>query len=169
MRQGGRAVDPQQAISDLVGGGAQPGRRHHLLRDAADVLDQDDAQVDRRSPELAERERLAGLMGADVAAELVGVQRAVRVGHVGPHDPEDPGVTLEEARPELRQLVEVPAGEVFAYLSYLLLHRVEVVHQPFCRRGDGPIGLDVVHDRLVAPDQGSVVLLDALEQRHDRG
>jgi len=138
---GCRPVDSQQAVGRVVGGGALSDRLDDLLRHAADVLDEDDAQVDRCGPELAEGEGLPRLVGTDEPTELVGVEVAVRMSHIRPHDPEDPGMALEEAGPEFGQLLEVAARQVSVDLPEVLLHRVEVVDEPLGGRGDGVTGI----------------------------
>ena len=58
---------------------AVPARRQHVLGEAPQLVDQRDAQHDRDRPQLADVERDAALVGADVADQRLQVEAAGRV------------------------------------------------------------------------------------------
>src|SRR5665647_3077930 len=115
--------------------------------------------MDRDSPQFAKTQRLAGLIDTDEPAQLVSIEVAVSEGDIGPHNPEDPGMTLEEAGAQFRQQPEVAPRQILPNLADLLLDRMEVVHQPLSGRRYRTLGPDVCHGDVIAVQQACPVLL----------
>ncbi len=132
----------QQAIGEQVRPLAGRPALHDLLREAAEVLDEEDPQADRDRPQLADGQRLHRLVGADHAPKALRVEAAVGVGDVRPGKPHDARVALEVAVGQLRELPVVVRGKVVADLAQLLVDDREVVDQPLGRRRDRPLVLD---------------------------
>jgi hypothetical protein len=86
--------------------------------------------MDGHGPELADAERLDSLVGTDETAECLHIESAVGVGHVGPGEAIDAGVSCEVARRDLRQPAVVAPREVVSDLPELLVDDVEVVEEP---------------------------------------
>ena len=58
----------------------------------------------------------------------------------------------------------VAGGQVVTDLTQLFVHDVEIVDQPFCRRGDRPFLTDGLGDSAVRLEEHPPVVLDAWQQ-----
>ena len=175
-RQGrvGRAVgESEDGIRDRVGFLTRDAPADDDLGEATEILDEHDPQRDRHRPELADGERLDALVGAHESAERGRVQATIRVGDEGPGDPIDPRIAVERAGGELGQLPIESRRQIVPDLAQLLVHDVEVIDEPFRRRGDRPLLPDGPgHDAVGLAQEASVVLdppqqLAALRRAHD--
>ena len=115
---------------------------HDLLGEAAQVLDEQDAQADRDRPQLADRQRLDLLVRAHDPAQALRIEAAVGVRDVGPGEAEDPRVAGEMALGQLGELAVVVRRQVVADLAELLVDDVEVVDEPLRGRRDRALVLD---------------------------
>ena len=141
-------------VGELVGHLPRRPAAHDLLGEAAEVLDEEDAEADRDRPELADRQRLDLLVGAHHAPQALRVETAVGVGDVRPGDTEDPRVAREMALRQLGQLAVVARGQVVADLAELLVDDGEVVDQPFGGRRDRAFVLDRAGEDAVRLQRG---------------
>lgn len=144
------ATGAEEAIGDDIGLLARGAAGHHAIRDAPQVLHQDDPERNGHGPELADGERFDLLIRTHEAAQHAGFEQAVSVRHIGPAQPEYPRQAGEGATIELRQLAVVAPWQVRPDVSDLLLDDVEVVDQPFGGRGD----LRAIGDRHRAIAEG---------------
>ena len=154
-------AEAEQAVGELVRRLARRPAAHDLLREAAEVLDEEDPQADRDRPQLADRQRLDLLVGAHHAPQALRVEAAVRVRDVGPGETEDPRVAREVALGELGELAVVVRGQVVADLAELLVDDVEVVDEPLGGRRDRAFVLDRPGQDAVRLQQDAAVLGDA--------
>ncbi len=157
-------------------------RDDHLCQ-AAQILDEGDAQRDRDGPQLADGERLDALIRDDQAGQFQNVEGAIGMGDQGPGDTEDARVSGQRAVRELRQQAIEARRQIVLDLADLLVHDVEIVEQPFCRRRDRLARARRADDRAVGVDQdfgigikprrvpsaGSAVRNDALRGREAFG
>ena len=93
-----RQADGRRALSAICLSARLVG---DLLREASEILDQNDPQRDRYRPELANGERLHLLIGANEANQHLGVETAIGMGDEGPGDAEHPGIARERPNREL--------------------------------------------------------------------
>ena len=155
---GARTIQTEQLIGEFVALLAMSSGGHQELRLPTGILDEQDTQIDGHRPEFAEGQCLAALVGGDVAGQLVGVEEAVGVRDVGPHDGEDPGMAGEGARPQFRQLAEVATGQVAMSQPGVLLQGVEVVYQPLGRRAHrSAAGGGLTQTEVALPQDAGVV------------
>ena len=166
-RRGLRAVraEAEQAVGELVGRLPRRPAAHDLLREAAEVLDEEDPEADRDRPQLADRQRLHLLVGAHHAPQALRVEAAVGVGDVGPGEAQDPRVAREMALGQLGELAVVVRGQVVADLAELLVDDGEVVDEPLGGRRDRPLVLDRAGQDAVRLEQDAAVLGDAGPRR----
>ena len=140
-----------------------------LVGEAAQVLDQHDAQGDRDGPQLADGERLHALVGGDEAAQGVGIEVAVGVRDEGPGEAEHARIAGERARGQFRQLAVVAGRQVVADLADLLLDQVVVVEQPFGRRHDTAAAFQFGGAGAIGGEQhGGVVVEPPVQRKHAR-
>ena len=85
-------------IGDRVGLAALVAAVDDALGDPPQILDQDDAQGDRRSPQFADRERLLLLIGVDEAAPGIDIEAAVGVRDERPDQSEHPRQSRQRDR-----------------------------------------------------------------------
>ena len=152
-------------IGDRVGLAALVAAVDDALGDPPQILDQDDAQGDRRSPQFADRERLLLLIGVDEGAPGIDIEAAVGVRDERPDQPEHPRQAGKGTVGELGQLAIISRRKVQPDFANLALDEMEIVDQPF--RGGGDRGL-VVHrraDRAIGVDQARFIGRQAVEQR----
>ena len=161
-------AEAEQAVGELVRLCRAFAAADDRLGQAAQVLDQDDAQADGDRPELADRQRLDPLVGAHETAQALRVEAAVGVSDVRPRQADDPGIPLEVALGELGQLAVVVRGQVVADLAQLLVDDVEVVDEPFGGRRDRALVLDRTGQCAVGGEQDPPVLGDAGPERAPR-
>jgi len=162
---GALLAEPQQAVGQLVGFLARGAALNDLFRQATEVLDEQDPERDRHRPQLAECQRLDTLVGDHQPAQALGVEPAVGVRDVSPGEAEDPRIPLQVPVGELRQLPVVVTWQVVADLAELLLDDVEVVDQPFGRRGDGAFLADGLADGAIRGEQHPAVIPEPRHQR----
>ena len=153
-------AEAQQAVGDPIRRFTGFPAAHDLLREAAEVVDEEDPQADRDRPELADRQRLHLLIGHHHAPQALRVEPAVRVGDIRPGEAHDAGEACKMALRELRELVVVVSGQVVADLAELLVDDREVVDEPFGGGGDGAFVLDRASQNAVRLQQDAAVLGD---------
>ena len=161
-RPSGRRPAHRLRPASAMGGG-------DLVGEAAQVLDQHDAQGDRDGPELADGQRLHALIGDQIAAQRLGIEMAVGVGDEGPGEAEHPRIARERPLGELRQLTIVAGRQVLADLADLRFDEMVVVEQPFGGRHDAPPGLDLRDAGAVGREQDGGVLAQPPAQRRNPG
>ncbi len=128
--------EAEQLVGELVGHLPRRAAAHDLLREAAEVVDEKDAEADRDRPQLADRQRLDLLVGAHHATQDLGIEAAVGVGDVGPREPQHPRIAGEMASGQLGELAVVVRRQVVVDLAELLVDDVEVVDEPLGGRRD---------------------------------
>ena len=148
---------------------------HHLIRprigavpvdrsgrnaraDAAQVLDQREAQHDRNRPQLAELERRDGLVRGHEAGQALGVDPAVAVRDRLEREVVDARKSGRRPVRQSRQLAAVALGQVPLGRADLLLDQVEVVEQPFRGGRDAAVGRDRRGQQVADFDQDALVL-----------
>ncbi len=132
-------------------------------RDAAEVVDQRQAQHDRDRPELAQLQRLDGLVRADEGAQATRVDAAVAVGYELERDVVDDRVAGRGAAKQAGELPTVGLGQVAPGRPYLLLDEIEIVAQPL--RGWSDTKLAFVRDKAVGIEENALVLTELREQK----
>ena len=125
------APEPQKFIGDLVRQPSRCSRTDDLLCTASEILDQQDAQGDRRCPELAGRQWLHALIGANHATKTLRIESTVGMGDVCPRQAQDSWVAGQGTVGQLWKLAIVVRVQIVAYLAQLLVDDREVVDQPF--------------------------------------
>src|SRR5208337_346265 len=85
---GGSATRAKQTVGECVRHLPLGAARGNLLREASEILDQNDSECDRYRPELADGERLHFLIRADEANQHLGVETAIGMSDEGPGDAE---------------------------------------------------------------------------------
>jgi hypothetical protein len=135
-RRGGRehALDPAGGALAVTPPGGDAGG------DAAQVLDEREAQHDRDGPQLAERQRLDRLVGRDERPEALAVDPAVRVRDELERDVVDPRRARRGPVGEPRQLAGVAPRQVAPRRPDLLLDERVVVDEPLGRGRDARAG-----------------------------
>ena len=126
-----RRVRAQYGIRHDISLGAFKPPKGHLIDQTAQVLDQNDAQRDRHRPQLANSQRLHGLIGHQIAAQGFGVEMAVGMGDIGPDQPEKTRVSGKGAIGQFWELAVVASGQVVADLAHLRLDQMVIVQKPF--------------------------------------
>ena len=154
-------VELEQLVGELIGQLPRGTAPHDLLREAAEVVDEKDADADRDRPELADRQRLDLLIRAHHAAQDLGIEAAVGVRDVGPREAHHPRIAGEMAARQLRELAVVARGQVVVDLAELLVDDVEVVDEPLGRRRDRTVLLDRPGEDAVRLEEHAAVLGDA--------
>ena len=144
-------------------------RAETTLRRASQILDEHDPQRDGDRPQLADGQRLDGLVGDQVALERLHLQPTVGVRDIRPGKLEDPRVADERTGGELRELAIVGRRKVLTDLADLFLDDVEVVEQPLGRRSDRPAGVDGRTEATVGGHEHTFVVAQPGLQRpvHD--
>ena len=142
---------------ESVAGGAR--------RDAAEVVDQRQAQHDRDRPKLAQLQRPDGLVGGDESAQAPRVDAAVAVGDELQRDRVNDGVAGRAAAKQLGKFLTVPLGQVAPGRPYLLLDKVEVVAQPLGGRSKTNLVFPLIRDQAVGIEEDTLVLIELREQK----
>ena len=104
--------------------------------DAAQILDQRDAQHDRDRPQLAQLERRDVLVGNDEARQAFRVDPAVAVRNDFEGDLVDARIAFGVVVGQARQLPAVVSRQVTARRADLFFDQVKVIQQPLGGRGD---------------------------------
>ena len=157
----------EQPVGQRLGVGTRPPAVRDLVGQAAQVLDEDNAQRDRHRPQFTDRERLHALVGGDEAPQRRGIEVAVGVGHERPGQAEHARITGERAAGELRQLPVVARRQVVADLADLLFDQVVVVQQPFSGGHDTAAAFQLRRAGAIGGQQDSRVGIEAALQRQD--
>ena len=131
---------------------------------AADILEQSQAQHDRKSPQLPEIERIDGLIGSQKRGGVVPVDAAVLMGDQIEGEFVDAGETCRRATDQSRQFPAVAPGQVPAGQGDLLLDEIVVVEQPRFRRHDPLSRGGRRGDHLIGLEKDPLVLVQAGEQ-----
>ncbi len=164
--QGGRRdlravwAEAEKAVGEVVRLLPRCPAEHNLLRDAAEVVDEEDPEADRDRPQLADGQRLDALVGPYHAPQALRFEAAIRVRDVGPGETHNPRVAREMALGQLGELAVVVRGQVVADLAELLVDDVKVVDQPFRGRRDRPFVLDRTGQDAIRLQQDAAVLGD---------
>src|SRR5205823_8720922 len=98
------AVDAEELIGQRIRLLAAGPALHDVLRQAPEILEQYYAQADGNGPQLADRQRLHSLEGADEAAKGRGVEVAVGMRDERPRQREHAGTAREGALGQLGKL-----------------------------------------------------------------
>ena len=101
---GGSAASAKQTVGESVRHMPLGAARGDLLREASEILNQNDPECDRYRPELTDGERLHLLIGPNEANQHLGVETAIGMGDEGPGDAEHSGIAGERPIRELREL-----------------------------------------------------------------
>ena len=133
------AVGPQIGQLALVGGDG------HANRHAPQVLDQRQAQHDRHRPQLAELERLDGLVRGDETGQRAAAQPPVAVGHGLQREIVDAGQARRRPAAQPRQLAAVTRRQMALGGADLFFDEVEVVEQPLAGGRHAALQLGVAH------------------------
>ena len=161
LRRPGQRASRVRVLQMVVGDQARAARDQNLVGEPTQVLDQRQRQHARPGPELADRQRRDALVGVQEQPELLPLEPAVAVAHQLDRHRVDPGAPALLARGERRQLPVVGPGQIAMDLGELRGDEMEVVEQPFRRRGDEPPGPHVGGERLVRVVEGAGVALQA--------
>ena len=101
---GWSATSAKQTVGKSVRHMPLGAARGDLLREASEILDQNDPECDRYRPELTDGERLHLLIGPNEANQHLGVETAIGMGDKGPGDAEHSGIAGERPIREFREL-----------------------------------------------------------------
>jgi hypothetical protein len=116
--------------------------------------------MDGHGPELADAERLDALVGMDETGEVLHVEPAVGMGHIGPCEAIDPGAACEVPRRDLRQPAVVAPREVVPDPPELLIDDVEVVEEPLLGESDLPLRPDRIDAAVIGVEKTAPVVAD---------
>ena len=152
LRRGERAFGPANAVVFL-----QPSPRD-AHGDATQIFDESQAQRDRERPQLAELQRLDGLVGAHEGRRVLLVEQAVEVRDQFERHAVDARKPLHLALGQARQLAAVAARQVDAGELDLLFDQIEIVQQPLRgRRHAAPLGIGSDQHLVRLAQRGRVV------------
>jgi hypothetical protein len=129
------------------------------LAPASKILHEHDPQRDRDRPQLADRQRLNALVGAQESAQHLGIEAAVRVSDKGPGHAEDPRIAGERSGGQLRQLPIIAGRQIVANFADLPLDEVVIVEQPLGGRCNRVTRADRVCDGAIRFEQNRFVVL----------
>ena len=101
---GWSAARAKQTIGESVRHIPLGAARGDLLREASEILNQNDPECDRYRPEFTDGERLHLLIGPNEANQHLGVETAIGMGDKGPGDAEHSGIAGERPIREFREL-----------------------------------------------------------------
>ena len=163
-RFGRAAPRAQQSVGQSIRRASAGAAVHDPLGDPPEVFDQHDPQRDGYGPKLADGQRLDLLIGAQVAAQDLGVEEAVGMGHERPGRAEHARVSHERSAGELGQLPIVARGQIGPDFADLFLDHMEVVDQPLGRRGDDRSGVDGLRDFAIGRKQHGLVFGKSFRQ-----
>src|SRR5580693_8209243 len=100
----GSASRPKQTVGESVRHMSLGAARRNLLREASEILNQNDPECDRYRPELTDGERLHLLIGPNEANQHLGVETAIGMRDEGPGDAEHSRIAGERPIREFREL-----------------------------------------------------------------
>ena len=141
-------------------------RLNHAHRDAPQVLDEQAAQHNGRSPQLAQGQGLQALIAMDVLAERVGFKPAVGMGDEVQEQGVDPRPVAQAPFPQHRQGPQERGRAVASDSLDLLVDDVKVVEDPLGGGCHDAAAVRCFGDRLIAIQQHPSVLLRARDHRH---
>ena len=118
------------ALAEAPGVLSVAARRQHVFGEAAQLVDQRDAQHDRHGPQLADAQGDVALVGADVADQRLQVEASGGMRHEIAGQREDARIAGVLAVGQLRQLEVVLARQILADRADLVLDDVVVVAEP---------------------------------------
>ena len=104
---GRSAARPEQTVRESVRHMPLGAARGNLLREASEILNQNDPERDRNCPELTDGERLHLLIGPNEANQHLWVESAIGVRDEGPGDAEHSRIARERASREFRKLTVI--------------------------------------------------------------
>ena len=164
-RVGDAVVHAHQAVGHAVRLLARRAAAHDAHGRAPQVLDQHDAQRDRHGPQLADAERLDGLVGAHETGQRLRIEPAVGVGDERPGHAEHAGIAGQRTAAQLGELAVVAGRQVGADLADLLFDEMVVVEQPFRGGRDRTALVGGLGDAAVGSQQHAFVVGQAIDQR----
>ena len=168
-RFGRPAARAQQAVGETVRRMPLGAALGDLLREASEILDQNDPQRDRHRPEFADGERLHLLIGSHEANQHLGVEAAIGMGDERPRYAEHPGIARERARRELGKLSVVSGRQVRADLVDLLFDEMIIVDQPFGCGRDGATLVDRLDGGTIGGEQNGPIVGETPRQKLSLG
>ena len=123
------------------------------LGEPPQVLHEHDPEGDGHGPQLADGQGLHALESADEALQRIAIEAAVGVSDERPGQAEHAGIPLQRPVGKLGELAVEPGRQILADLPDDLVHDVEVVDEPFRRRGDRAFLPDHPGERAIALQQ----------------
>ncbi|MNI38234.1 hypothetical protein D3C73_923670 [compost metagenome] len=153
-----------QSIGPVIGKVTVIPVGHDPGRHAPQVLDQRQAQHDRDGPQLAQGQRRDGLIRGDETVQAWRVDPAIAVRDGFQGDVVDPRQACRGPFGQAWQLAAVAVGQVGPGGADVFFDQVEVVQQPFRRRGGASTGLLNGLERCAATFQQQLVVGQAAEQ-----
>jgi hypothetical protein len=136
----------------------------HARRHPPQVFDQRQPQHDRDRPELAQVQRMDRFIRGDEAVQAVGFDPAIHVGDQLQGHRIGPRIASVRAARQPRQLPAVGRRQVSSGEPDLIFDEIEVVQQPFCRRGDPSLARHGGGHQMVGLDQDLLVLVQPRNQ-----
>ena len=133
-------------------------------RRPAQVLDQGQAQHDRNRPQLAQIERCDRLIGRDKTGQAVRIDAAVTVRNRLERNIVDPG-NLRGSTNQSGQLAAVVFRKMAACDADLLFDEIDIVEQPFIRRGQAVVLLRHLAQQVAGTLDQFLVLAQAFQQQ----
>src|SRR5271165_2768132 len=103
----GLATRAKQTVGESVRHMPLGAARGNLLREASEILNQNDPECDRYRPELTDGERLHFLISPNEANQHLRVETAIGMGDEGPGDTEHSRIARERPIREFRELTIV--------------------------------------------------------------
>ena len=107
---GWSATSAEQTVGESVRQIPLGTARGNLLREASEILNQNDPQGDLYRPKLTDGERLHLLIGPNEANQHLRVETAIGMGDKGPGDAEHSGIAGERPVREFRKLTIIAGG-----------------------------------------------------------
>ncbi len=162
----GRCISGSADLGQIaVGPETRVPAQERFVRQPPQVLDEGELDHAGPSPQLADGERSHSLVGGHEAHELLSIQAAVGVADQLQGHGVDPCNAGHLPRGELRQVQVVLPRKVVPDTPDLGLDEVEVVEEPFRRRGDELAAVHVVGEDAIGRAQHAGVVFQAREER----
>src|SRR6266849_3908919 len=130
------------------------------LGKAPEILDQAKLEHAGPCPELADRERCYGLECGDEPDQALRIQPSIAVLNQLLRQSVDSRPARQLARCQLREAAMIGGRQVVPHSLELGLRDVEVIEQPFRRRGDRLSAMNVIRQGPVRPSQDALVFLE---------